>query len=1008
MQKMTSIKKVPWACIVPFTLVLAACGGGGGSSSSTTTTTETSPDGETLSQDTSTAAALTIPSEISAVPASTTGSNAPARTKNLNSAVRNLAKAATATGLPATSDYALAPTSTFVDEHTLEVFSIIEQVLNAIGQTGFKDQLNTGPYKVMVAWEDEENGRPVKTLEEWIVDARSIQASKPDGSTGDVLRLLAWINETDHNGEESLIKAEFKIYTSPTEDTAQEGAYLDFGEWDMNVLFDASSTAVDTGDPAGFFVAQARVVNGVSTLKVQDSEVRDIGLREQIKGILVREGDAGYGKVQYPDWETCHNPSSGFDCSTLTEFPSKVTGYGYNDSYLAVEEFDRDGASLGVDYKDRDVTNAAEMVHRYGMYYKEAGTVGSATVAEGEDVLKQKSFGFPVTFTAKSKDDPNVTFRAFGYYGAWQGRHQLWGPDDNNFVAYNGNNASTATVFTKQDFGPTGDNAPTYYLREFAGTFTKRTLVDAELADILGVPVETWINKHFDVSFNASAGAWEYCDGFIDWPSFNPSTMTRPDCRDRSSNEIIAYSTFSSFNELKTSDGDRRWINIGYWDQQTNQQRQYVYLDSTNSSGVTGYTDPGFYAAQQGNMGRMTAIVPAELLSPTDGLSMFIDIGGAIYVQYTGEFSGPTTTTGWVQKELLSFDTSNWQPTFGSTDTAFTPERGRDYYINANGVNFVVKRTDADITNGFQSGDYDVRIELQTAAHPENTNASASVLPAGTVYLAQPWNRDVKYTLVTDPTNANYLLLVVKHDASGNSTVGAVETDDIWGLVAYNAGSIANDYTAGTGFSDDQPLDATGTAVTVDEWGVPTDPNSRPTEHNWEYAGANENWGKQRFLASVADATDYIILDDPIPLQSFTLTNLGGDTKTFSLRYDGWMHGLPELYFELQKNDWQMSDDIRNKIVKIAAGTVVTDSSATYSDNTPVKYFIKPLNTSILLHVLTDTEETAAGSSLPTINSVDLSTLPSFTAHGMGAVPTVDWDGNALVLKYSEGKPVSE
>lgn len=103
------------------------------------------------------------------------------------------------------------------------------------------------------------------------------------------------------------------------------------------------------------------------------------------------------------------------------------------------------------------------------------------------------------------------------------------------------------------------------------------------------------------------------------------------------------------------------------------------------------------------------------------------------------------------------------------------------------------------------------------------------------------------------------------------------------------------------------------------------------------------------------------------------------------------MMGLPDMYQELEKNDWTISQQIADKIVNLPAGTEVTDAA------TGTQYLLKPLEISQFLKVTDDT------TGLPDISAgqdLDLSTVPDFVEHGMGDIPT------DVELLYSEGVPV--
>lgn len=941
--------------VIAAALGLSACGGGGGGSTASSGTTNS--DGEVLS---SLSTGYSLPSEISAVPTDNS-STAASLSRGLGSSLRALARAVAVSSLPADSDYNKAQTRKFVEERELEQFDIIETVMNAVAQTHYDDaaNINNGPYKVMIAWEDENNGVSVKQLQPWVVDSRMIVVNGQD-----VNRLLAWIEEVDPaTGQPSLIKAEFKIYQSPTVNA--DGSYADYGEWDLNVKFNANDAATASDTTSNFFAATARIVNGQTILKINNSETRDeqgTTMTFNNKAVMYRSGTAGYGKVAYTD----------MDCTTNGCTPvDKEAAYAYNADYLGVQ--------VGTDpvvYKDRN--GKTEFTRRYGLFYANEDTANGITA--GDDIEKHNAFGFPLRYT----DSNNLTQHA--YYGAWQGRHQLWGGGPN------GGGLAAGVTVTREDRGP-NQTAESYVTSApFQGTLTKRTLAAASLSDILNIPVETFINKHFDLNYDGTAGAWKYCDGFLDY-STNP-----PTCSDPGTNSPKDMSRFTDFGSLQVASGDRKNVRIGRWDPSANNgsggEINYVYLTTAD-----GATSDGFYEASEDmQTHQFTAISPLALYTPADGDSMYVDIGGSIYISYTGEFSGQTTTTGWVQKTLQSFDEQTWTPTFASGgDTPFTPEMGRDYYINNQGANFVVKRTGtADAASS-----YEVNIELQTAANPVNFS---SILPTGTSYLRTPWRPEVRFTLDTDPSSSNFLKLVYANDDPSTTNVDesatpTVYTSGEWGLQAYTDNGTPSDFT------DDAPLMADGTAVTVDGFGIPTDPSMRPVEFNWEYS-ADGGWGTQQFLCApdCSAAANYVILSDPIQLQPLTVTNGAGASKTLSLQFDGWMHGLPDLYNELSKNNWQMSPTIADKVINIPAGTLVTGADST-------EYYVKPLEVSVFLNEVTDTQITAAGGTVPDLASaasVDLSTgLPTYVTPdpAMGDLPTKA-DGSDLDVKYSEGKLV--
>ncbi|HHM04969.1 MAG TPA: hypothetical protein ENJ19_04395, partial [Gammaproteobacteria bacterium] len=479
-------------------LGLAGCGGGSSTSSTNDTSqndssnnTQQNDDGEIIS---ALSEGFALPTELSAVPADSDNSAQAALAAGLGPRLRALSRAVAVDELPADSDYAKAQPKKYIEERALEQFEVIEQVLNAVGQTHYADagNVNEGPYTAMVTWVDDQDGRQVKTLQPWVVDSRMIVI---DGQ--DVNRVLAWIEEPSEEvpGTTELIKAEFKIYKAAT--VAADGAFIDYGDWDLNVSFgeDSSGTVTD------YFAATSRVSDGVTTIKIHESfpdgppGAGGEAATYELKGILVRSATSGYGKVAFPDWESCFGPDAGADCTPDT----KEVAYAYNAAFLGVDD---DPATEGAVYKDRDPANAVEFTHRYGLFYANADSDNS--IGAGDNVERHKAFGFPIRYT----DDHGLT--RYAYYGAWQGRHEIWGGERDGVAA--------GTEVTRDDRGP-NQTAETYTVSDkFNGTLTKRTLVDGSLSDIQGIVVETWINKHWDLMWDQSAnngdGAWMYCDGW--------------------------------------------------------------------------------------------------------------------------------------------------------------------------------------------------------------------------------------------------------------------------------------------------------------------------------------------------------------------------------------------------------------------------------------------------------------------------------------------------------------
>ena len=161
-------------------------------------------------------------------------------------------------------------------------------------------------------------------------------------------------------------------------------------------------------------------------------------------------------------------------------------------------------------------------------------------------------------------------------------------------------------------------------------------------------------------------------------------------------------------------------------------------------------------------------------------------------------------------------------------------------------------------------------------------------------------------------------------------------------------------------------------------------------------------------MKNVAD-NEIEILSDPIVLENVPLFDSRGAAikvdpentesadKTINTQFDGWMHGLPDMYHVLWQNDWQFDDELRAKVVLIKEGTCVEDTEGRF-------YFVKPLDTSLFLGVVNEVD-VSPSLTLTDANAINFDAvgfMPTYEAHNMGAVP----EGNDVTIKYTEGKAV--
>lgn len=430
----------------------------------------------------------TVPEEISAVPTLSDASASLSPVTSLKSAIKALVKAAT----DANTDYSNTVTKLFIEEKTLEQFDILETIFDAMNQTNYTSEIGNGPYLTKVAWQEQQTQGDVqvdrKKIEEWTVQSDWINAAGDvvaDQTSASALRVRAWIEEQGEGGKKQNVKAEFKITSAPTRNA--DGSYADYGEWTGNVKFGegssnyfAASSSIENGEDI-IMIHEKFVENsqGVSGVTIDDKTM-------EMKAIMHRATTTGYGKVSFPDYEALFGPDATGAAATI---PIKTVVYAYDANHLAVKPGDEE-----TQFKDRNAFY--EMTHRYGVFNKDSG----------ENIMKSKSFGFPIKYAAEDGSPTNA------YYGAWQGRHQIW---TQNF----GGSIAQGTTVARDDIPP-DQPAQTYLVGPtYNGVLAKREYVAATLNDVLNIPVEIWISDSFNLVYGECNGGhagneWCQCKDF--------------------------------------------------------------------------------------------------------------------------------------------------------------------------------------------------------------------------------------------------------------------------------------------------------------------------------------------------------------------------------------------------------------------------------------------------------------------------------------------------------------
>lgn len=828
-------------------------------------------------------ALYTMPSEISAVPASNEVNNTPA----------GLMDPYAHFSIPAaidSTDFSNAKTKVYVEEKTLKQFQMLERVLEAINQTNYENEIGNGPYKAMVVMEEENEGRNQKNLEPWVVQSDAVEENRTR-----YLRVRVWV-ANQYDADAPVIKGEFKIFTPPAKNT--DGSYLDYGEWDLNVKFD------ETGED-DYFAASCRVGSeGFSIVKLYEKfsgfgQSGEDGYPTKTKAIMYRSALEGYGKVYFPDYESFYCP----DCDQTAGIPHKTATYAYNKDYLAV--YDEETGTTT--FKDRN--SLVPMVRRYGVYVKDTG----------ENVLRSKSFGFPIRYT-----DISSGLSMHAYYGAWQGRHEIWTND--------GSKIPQDTSVEREDIAP--DQTPETYTvgKTYNGVLIRRTYMDAQPEDIIGIPVEIWMNKEYNLFYNADASAWEYCTQ-MDWTTNPPTCAATP----------LSFADEVGLETLIVGENNsRKHVDITGWDASGGGETRFVYEPESTD----GTYPAGFYEAEEIQTEFGTTYQAIDPRIPIDtGVypQLWVMIDGSVFVEFE------SILTGWVEKNVLYFDEKFWVPVFDETgDVPFNFPENQELYINMQDTSYIVVKS---------GGVYTVKMEIQTACNPAN---ATTIVPDGTIFQNQ-WNPDNNstYQFITDPSNPDYLMLV--YETPGDDAEWDLSTTPPTPLVS--PGDIAPSI-----------------------WGLKAFINNQDTFFNWEYDAS----GQMGSFTYLMDGTSYKLLDDPIQFDPVTVKSFIEEDKDLSLRYDGWMSGLPDLYQELQNLGNVMTDAIRDKIINLPVGLELTEVT------TGTSFMVKPLEVGLFLLSTTD----PGNLDMTAAQAIDINTVPYYTEHGMGDMPT------GTIVKYIEGIPV--
>jgi hypothetical protein len=386
--------------------------------------------------------------------------------------------------VPADSDYETDETFTFVEEHSVEAFKTINEILCMAAQTKYESFLNVGPYKALVDSAQCESDKDDASSADG-EGSQSSGASQPDYMEWTVVSrrkdnasphiVEVWVHEEEEGEYEPpmLIFAKMTI-------TESASAANPYGIFVMN--FEAHPLGAATGDFARVGTEQ---FDGEPMFKGYMKTERDASGDVLLKFI---SKDGGESDEQFQERATLNRHATGGRGTTSVhfEFDGHVEDATFNiaftDDYFLRDE---GGTQTCLDRNDFD-----ETAWRYGLY--------DATT--GERVSPRS--GFPVKVIQDGKT----------YYG-WIGYWGMWFPEE--VTLGNGD-----TVY-RTEFGGGEENATPLQVFVAQGKLRKHTRRLLTLADVKNVPMDWWNeDQNYRLSwdgasfqklatFNRENGTWQ-------------------------------------------------------------------------------------------------------------------------------------------------------------------------------------------------------------------------------------------------------------------------------------------------------------------------------------------------------------------------------------------------------------------------------------------------------------------------------------------------------------------
>jgi len=395
-----------------FLILFTGCGGSSGSGSSGTTT-------DTGSRDVS---ALSLPDRVSLTDES--GATSSAGFKG------SLAYNDSGT------DYSAQEKQTWMEDGT-DALTMVNEILDLMGQTNYPDFVNYGPYKALVQMTEEtgqSQGGATSTSTE-TEEYQEMTLNVTRASETAPMYVNIWLEEPDGPGETPmLIRGRFIV-------TREAGDGYPYGELEAHF----KGNKLDSAGVVGTELFQMALSIGADTdgnvaiEYVEDMEEGEM-FQEQIRARIIANSDLSEGNAYVYNYEKM-NHGDGLQENEET------LNVAYNEDYFKVEEV---GGATSV-YDKNDLSHR---VYRYKLFREDTGAAVT------------RSSGFPIQLSDGSH--------------AYVGYHGLWAP-----YGVEVNDGDTVTRV---------DTDTTYTVVKKRGVLRKHTAATITLAELEDVEMSYWNN----------------------------------------------------------------------------------------------------------------------------------------------------------------------------------------------------------------------------------------------------------------------------------------------------------------------------------------------------------------------------------------------------------------------------------------------------------------------------------------------------------------------------------